>query len=370
MLKYYIAYKKLIKIGLDLIGQILYTKSNNEITGKVMYNFAAPLFWYKFVFLAEIMIAEMLIVYRMKRKKHFVKRVFLALFCVVVLTFVLPVPFYNAVYSSFLFLIIFIYTLIALKFCFDEPWGNVVYCGFFSYHWLRLKHYFDIALPDEMTTLPDYQKEKMKKDGWMFPLNFINSRITVCGNVQVTTEELYIRHFDKFFDYLFTFNIGEENSRINRYYRQAIFNYKNKCYYSCAVSLFPIIESYHQYMTNFHENKFYRIKDNLGKIGDKIENVNQIYDINITYYINLVKQFNDLAKNHYFNSSLDRKNEPEIINRNRIMHGVFSREISKKDCLQLFCVISNMIVIKNIIDANDSMDEIEEELKMLHSEEC
>ena len=238
------------------------------------------------------------------------------------------------------------------------------------YHWLRLKHYFDIALPDEMTTLPDYQKEKMKKDGWMFPLNFINSRITVCGNVKVTTEELYIRHFDKFFDSLFTFNIGEENSRINRYYRQAIFNYKNKCYYSCAVSLFPIIESYHQYMTNFHENKFYRIKDNLGKIGDKIENVKQIYDINITYYINLVKQFNDLAKNHYFNSSLDRKIEPEIINRNRIMHGVFSREISKKDCLQLFCVISNMIVIKNIIDANDSMDEIEEELKMLHSEEC
>ena len=78
LLKYYIAYKKLIKIGLDLSGQILYTKSNNEITGKVMYNFAAPLFWYKFVFLAEIMIAEMLIVYRMKRKKHFVKRLILA----------------------------------------------------------------------------------------------------------------------------------------------------------------------------------------------------------------------------------------------------------------------------------------------------
>lgn len=32
-------------------------------------------------------------------------------------------------------------------------------------------------------------------------------------------------------------------------------------------------------------------------------------------------------------------------------------------------MISNMIVIKNIIDANDSMDEIEEELKMLHSKE-
>ena len=99
-----------------------------------MYNFAAPLFWYKFVFLAEILIAEALMVYRMKRKKHFVRRAFSALLCVIALTFAMPVPFYNAVYSSFLFLVVFVYTLIALKFCFDEPWGNVVYCGFFSYN--------------------------------------------------------------------------------------------------------------------------------------------------------------------------------------------------------------------------------------------
>ena len=58
----------------------------------------------------------------------------MALLCLIALTFALPVPFYNAVYSSFLFLIIFLFTLIALKFCLDEPWGNVVYCGFFSYN--------------------------------------------------------------------------------------------------------------------------------------------------------------------------------------------------------------------------------------------
>lgn len=36
-----------------------------------MYNFQAPLFWFKFVFLAEILVAEILIVYRMKKKKRF-----------------------------------------------------------------------------------------------------------------------------------------------------------------------------------------------------------------------------------------------------------------------------------------------------------
>lgn len=86
------------------------------------------------------------------------------------------------------------------------------------------------------------------------------------------------------------------------------------------------------------------------------------------FNLNLVKQFNELAKEHYFNISLDRKDEPEIINRNRIMHGLFSREISQKDCLQLFCVISNMIVIKSIIDANEMMNKTMEELKQLQQE--
>lgn len=98
-----------------------------------MYNFQAPLFWYKFIFLAEILVAESLIIYHMKRRTGFVWRVALAILFLLAFTFALPIPFYNAIYSSALFMIIFLATLLALKFCFDEPWGNVVYCGFFSY---------------------------------------------------------------------------------------------------------------------------------------------------------------------------------------------------------------------------------------------
>lgn len=233
------------------------------------------------------------------------------------------------------------------------------------YSWLFLKWYFDQAINSEMKTFPDFQKEEMRKKGWMLPLYFINKSIMATGGSPVTTEELYIRNFDKLFDILFDFNIGEKNSRIDRYYHQAIFNYKNQCYYSCAVSLFPIIESYHQFINNFNEDCFYKIKDNLESVTKKMDNVKQIYNIQIEYYKNLVKQFNELAKKHYFKKSLGRKNEPTIINRNRIMHGLFSREISQKDCLQLFCVISNMVVIKNIIDANERMNVIENELAKL-----
>ena len=236
------------------------------------------------------------------------------------------------------------------------------------YYWLFLKKHFDQALFSEQSLFPDFQKEEMNKHGWLFPPSFINAKITTYGGVNVTTEQFYIRNFDRLFDKLFGFNIIEENSRIDRYYKQAIFNYKKGYYYSCAVSLFPIIESYHQYMNNFNDNDFYKIKNNLESITEKMEDVKQIYVIKITYYINLIKQFNNLAKNYYFNTSLDRRNEPDIINRNRIMHGLFSREISQKDCLQLFCVISNMVVIKSIIDANEMMNKTIEELKQLQQE--
>lgn len=233
------------------------------------------------------------------------------------------------------------------------------------YCWLILKHYFDQAFNSEIKTFPDYQKEEMREKGWMLPLFFINKSIMATGGSPVTTEDLYVRNMDRLFDTLFNFNTGEKNSRIDRYYQQAISNYKNQCYYSCAVSLFPIIESYHQFINHFNDDSFYKIKENLESLTEKMENVKQIYNIKIEYYKNLVKQFNELAKDHYFNVSLDRNDEPPIINRNRIMHGLFSREISQKDCLQLFCVISNMKVIKNIIDANERMNVIENELAKL-----
>lgn len=232
------------------------------------------------------------------------------------------------------------------------------------YYWLVLKKYFEDAMFDEFKLSPDYNKEDMKEKGWMFPQSMMNIRISTAGYTE-STEEVYIRFYDSYFDRLFCFNIGEKDSRIDRFYEQAIFNYKHNNYYSCAVSLFPIIESYHQYINNYNEDDFYRIKNNLTAVSDKMNKVNQIYNKKIEYYIKLVDQLNDLIGNHYFSISKSRTKEPEIINRNRIMHGLFTREISKKDCLQLFCVISNMLTIKNILDANEMYNKTGEEIKKL-----
>ena len=238
----------------------------------------------------------------------------------------------------------------------------------YTYNWLRLKKYFEETLFVEFRLTPDYSKEELKKKGWMIPQQLINIKIQSSGPAQITTEDLYMKYFNNYFDALFVFNIGENNSRIDRYYKQAIFNYKSRNYYSCVVSLFPIIESYHQEINRFNDDCFYRIKNNLSSVTDKIKNVNQIFTTKIDYYNKVVEQFNYLAKNYYFKNSIKRNEEPEIINRNRIMHGVFTREVSQKDCLQLFCVISNLYVIKDIIDSSDSMDILKKEIGELKKE--
>lgn len=240
------------------------------------------------------------------------------------------------------------------------------------YSWLVLKKYYEEAYMEE-TVFPNYQMEEMKSYGWMFPQHCINYKIKSSGLYPKTTEELYIEFFDLYFDGLFGFCIGVKDSVIDNYYKQAINCYKNNNYYSCVVSLFPIIEALHQYINRFDKDEFYRIKNNLEKVSNNICQVVDIYAVKVNYYINLVNQFNDLAENHYFKNNVKRKEEPEIINRNRIMHGLFTRVVSKKDCLQLFCTISNLVVIHQIINHNEiynntakEIDELELKLKLLN----
>ena len=52
-----------------------------------MYDFSAPLFYFKFVFLFEILVAETLLVYRVKRRPHFARRAAIAAAGLLLFTF-------------------------------------------------------------------------------------------------------------------------------------------------------------------------------------------------------------------------------------------------------------------------------------------
>lgn len=118
------------------------------------------------------------------------------------------------------------------------------------YAWLVLKKYYEEAIVEEKV-FSNYQIEEMKKHGWIFPQQCIHIKIQSSGYYPKSTEELYIELFDKYFDNLFGISIGVKGSIADNYYKQAIDCYKRNDYYSCVVSLFPIIESLHQYINRF-----------------------------------------------------------------------------------------------------------------------
>lgn len=74
---------------------------------------------------------------------------------------------------------------------------------------------------------------------------------------------------------------------------------------------------------------------------------------------------NLLIKEHIFSNSLEKDEEPSIINRNRVSHGIFTREIDKKDCLQLFCIVMALKSLSDIIETDNRRKKILNELKDL-----
>ena len=100
-----------------------------------MFAFSSPLYWYKMVFMAELLVAEGLATYTLKKRPKFALRAVLCVIGCEALAFLYPVfDFsYNAVYTSFMFLLLFAVTLCAMKVCYDEPWVNIIFCGIIAY---------------------------------------------------------------------------------------------------------------------------------------------------------------------------------------------------------------------------------------------
>jgi hypothetical protein len=94
---------------------------------------AVSLFWYKLVFMAELIFALMLTTYPLKRKPHFAARVVLAVLALFAVAWAFPLLWYNAIYTSCMFLILFGCSLLALKFCYQEPFYHLAFCGILAY---------------------------------------------------------------------------------------------------------------------------------------------------------------------------------------------------------------------------------------------
>lgn len=92
-----------------------------------------PLSIYKLVFMAEILIAEGLFTFRLKKRKYFAFRCIGSIAVCFLCAFLYPVFFFNAGYTSIMFFVLFAVTLLLLKFCYDETWLKTIFCGVGAY---------------------------------------------------------------------------------------------------------------------------------------------------------------------------------------------------------------------------------------------
>ncbi len=87
------------------------------------------------LFVIEIMVAEFLLTFRLKRNKQHILR-FIGVVVVVLLAafFTILIPLIeNAWYNFAIYLVLFALTVVGLKVLYKEPWINVIFCGIAAY---------------------------------------------------------------------------------------------------------------------------------------------------------------------------------------------------------------------------------------------
>lgn len=98
-----------------------------------MFLFDTQLFWYRLVFIGELVIAEFLYTYKLKKRKLFALRFFAFFLLCETVTFLFPILAFNAAYTSFMFLALFAVSVAGLKFCYDVPLMHLIFCGLAAY---------------------------------------------------------------------------------------------------------------------------------------------------------------------------------------------------------------------------------------------
>lgn len=224
------------------------------------------------------------------------------------------------------------------------------------YYVLILRHEFGKNLFGNIFSKSYY--DVLSQKGWiMFRQDF-----RVSGYPNKDSEQLYEEFFHEHFHTYFPSSISFDSKIANTYYQQCRLAYANDAYYICAQGLFPVIEYLHKVVSKFDGKSFFQIKKNLEKSRDQVKSISQPFKTDIDFFVRMIDNVNILIKDHIFANSLEIDEEPSIICRNRISHGIFTREVNKKDCLQLFCVVMALKSLSDIIDTDNRRKNILNEL--------
>lgn len=117
--------------------------------------FVSVLYWYKILFTLELIVSESLFVYKFRRRDKFLLRAVSGISVLLLAAFAMPVVAFDAAWTSFMFLFLFACTQCVVKFCFDENWWNIVFCGIVAYTVQHMAYTVSSAAGDIVVGLLD-----------------------------------------------------------------------------------------------------------------------------------------------------------------------------------------------------------------------
>lgn len=98
------------------------------------------LFYYKNLFVIELLIAEFLFALKLEKKNNFILRLTIVSCLALTISFLTPIFVNNAITSSLMFLFLFGVTVLLMKICYDEKWINIIFVAFVSYNVQHLSY--------------------------------------------------------------------------------------------------------------------------------------------------------------------------------------------------------------------------------------
>ena len=134
---------------------------------------------------------------------------------------------------------------------------------------------------------------------------------------------------------------------------EAIECYKNQKYFACACVIFSCLEKVERSITSFNPSEHFSMSRQL-----KIPQADEVVCFNKDYFTSFEKQMDDFLINNFYARSYESDPELKEINRNRIMHGIFTREVSKTDCLKLFVLLNSLLRFDDWLNCYRKMKEV------------
>ena len=145
------------------------------------------------------------------------------------------------------------------------------------------------------------------------------------------------------------FEMIRESKRVKKLdFEEAVFDYQHKQYKSCALILFSLIDALLIRLQKKSNLDGKRRKVGLGAVNAAQKRTET--DLNTELFFThmfCTNLFVCLGK--VFEGGKDFKNQPDVINRNFLGHGMMTKQVRKKDCIQLFLLYYNTLELLDMI---------------------